>query len=54
MVAVNSMKCACPSCLCVVSLSEAIAKNGKYYCCEACANGHVGEKGCGHVGCGCS
>ncbi|MDJ0692267.1 MAG: hypothetical protein QNJ41_27720 [Xenococcaceae cyanobacterium MO_188.B32] len=29
------------------------AKNGKYYCCEACANGHVNEKSFGHQGCSC-
>ncbi|MGK7938040.1 MAG: metallothionein [Xenococcaceae cyanobacterium] len=53
MTTVTSMKCACDTCLCIVSLEDAIAKNGKYYCCEACANGHVDEKGCGHQGCGC-
>jgi hypothetical protein len=54
MVSVTFMKCACDSCLCVVSLEDAIEKNGKYYCCEACANGHMDEKGCGHQGCNCS
>ena len=53
MTTVTSMKCACENCLCVVSLEDAIAKNGKYYCCEACANGHVNENGCEHQGCGC-
>jgi metallothionein len=54
MVSVKSMKCACNSCLCVVTLTEAIEKDGKYYCCDACANGHVNEKGCGHTGCSCN
>ena len=53
MTTVTSMKCACETCLCIVSLEDAIAKNGKYYCCEACANGHVDEHNCGHKGCGC-
>ena len=53
MTTVTSMKCACDNCLCIVSLEDAIAKNGKYYCCEACASGHVNEKGCGHKGCSC-
>ncbi|AFY79073.1 Prokaryotic metallothionein [Pleurocapsa sp. PCC 7327] len=53
MTTVTSMKCACESCLCIVSLENALQKNGKYYCCEACADGHVNEKGCGHTGCTC-
>ncbi|MFN7557176.1 metallothionein [Microcystis sp.] len=53
MIAVTTMKCACESCLCVVSIADAIEKNDKYYCCQACADGHVNEKGCGHKGCGC-
>jgi metallothionein len=53
MIAVTTMKCACESCLCVVSIADAIEKNGKYYCCQACADGHTSEKGCGHKGCGC-
>lgn len=54
MATVTSMKCACEKCLCVVSLEDAIAKDGKYYCCEACANGHPNHEDCGHQGCGCS
>ncbi len=50
---VTQMKCACESCLCIVSLSEAIVKDGKHYCGEACANGHPAGQGCGHTGCGC-
>ncbi|NJL82179.1 MAG: metallothionein [Chloroflexaceae bacterium] len=53
MVAVSSMKCACDACLCVVETTRAIAKEGKYYCSEACANGHPDGKGCGHEGCIC-
>jgi len=53
MTTVNSMKCACESCLCVVNLSEATEKDSKYYCSDACANGHSQGEGCGHQGCGC-
>lgn len=53
MTTVTQMKCACDSCLCVVSLNAAIKKNNKYYCGEACANGHPVGAGCGHTGCTC-
>ena len=39
MTTVTQMKCACESCLCVVNLSDAVHKDEKYYCCEACARG---------------
>ncbi|MBR8840306.1 MAG: metallothionein [Stigonema ocellatum SAG 48.90 = DSM 106950] len=51
--AVNQMKCACESCLCVVSLSDAIMKDDKPYCSETCANHHPDGEGCGHTGCTC-
>lgn len=50
---VTQMKCACPSCVCIVNLSEAIAKDDKYYCSDACANGHQNGAGCSHQGCEC-
>ncbi|MBD2419480.1 metallothionein [Anabaena cylindrica FACHB-243] len=53
MTTVNQMKCACPSCLCVVSLESAILKDDKHYCSDGCAEGHQTIKGCGHNGCGC-
>jgi metallothionein len=53
MTTVTSMKCACGPCLCVVSLSEAVTKDGKYYCSEACSTGHAGQAGCNQSGCGC-
>ena len=53
MIAVTMMKCACKSCLCVVLIADAIKENDQYYCSQACANGHVNEKGCGHKGCVC-
>ncbi len=54
MTTVTQMKCACESCLCIVSLSDAIQKDNKAYCSEACANGHSAGQGCGHTGCNCN
>ena len=51
---VSQMKCACPSCLCIVNLSDAIEKDSKYFCSDACANGHAEGAGCSHSGCGCN
>ena len=53
MTTVTQMKCACESCLCVVAMEQALVKDGKPYCSDACANGHVDGKGCGHSGCDC-
>jgi metallothionein len=53
MTTVTSMKCACGPCLCVVSLDDAVMKDGKSYCSEGCANGHSDQKGCTQKGCGC-
>ncbi len=50
---VTQMKCACPSCLCIVDISNAIEKGGQYYCSTACAEGHKDGNGCGHQGCNC-
>ncbi|MBW4647467.1 MAG: metallothionein [Kastovskya adunca ATA6-11-RM4] len=54
MTTVTEMKCACESCLCVVSTNDAVQKDNKNYCSEACANGHTDGSGCGHTGCECS
>jgi metallothionein len=54
MTTVTSMKCACDSCLCVVSTSDAVEKDGKYFCSEACAHGHTTGQGCEHHGCNTS
>ena len=51
---VNQTKCACPSCVCMVTLTEAITKDGKYYCSEACAQGHPNGQGCGCGSCNCN
>lgn len=49
----ESITCACGKCSCTVDPATAIEKDGQYYCCEACANGHADGKGCGKSGCGC-
>jgi hypothetical protein len=53
MTTVTQMKCACPDCLCIVNLTDALMKDGQAYCSEACANGHSKGAGCGHPGCAC-
>lgn len=48
------MKCACADCVCVVPTGDAVDRNGRLYCSDACAAGHAGEgAGCGHGGCAC-
>lgn len=55
MTTVTQMKCACDSCLCIVDTSQALEKDGHYFCSDACADGHPeGSSGCGHTGCGCN
>jgi hypothetical protein len=55
MATVTQMKCACESCLCIVTTgNDTILKNDKYYCSDACADGHPdGHSDCGHKGCNC-
>ncbi len=54
MTTITQMKCACPSCLCIVSLTDAVMKDSKPYCSDACATGHQDGKGqCAQSGCGC-
>ncbi|MEM9246377.1 MAG: metallothionein [Cyanobacteria bacterium P01_F01_bin.153] len=54
MATVSEMTCACEPCSCVVKTDTAVAKDGKYYCTDACANGHPeGSEACGKSGCGC-
>ena len=50
---VKQTQCACPSCSCTVELSDAIVKDGKYYCCDNCAEGHVNGGSCVSSDCGC-
>jgi metallothionein len=53
MESVTLMKCACQTCLCVISTADAVNKSNKYYCSQACAEGHKTMKGCASNGCGC-
>lgn len=52
-VEVTLMKCACADCYCVVSRADAIMKDGKPYCCDACAEHHASGTKCEHAGCTC-
>ncbi|WP_041699645.1 metallothionein [Thalassoporum mexicanum] len=57
MASATLVKCACSKCLCVIDPSDAIEANGKYYCCKACASGHVdgtNDSHCSDVGCECT
>lgn len=47
------LKCDCDRCSCEVSMENAIKKDGKYYCCEACASGHVNDQSCNMSNCHC-
>ena len=49
----NDTECACKDCVCKVDASTAVTKDGKAFCCDACANGHADHKGCEHNGCNC-
>ncbi|MDM9383602.1 metallothionein [Chlorogloeopsis sp. ULAP01] len=53
---VNQVKCACGTCLCVFSIDQAVMKDGKPYCCEACANSHQNGEVCTQCEsvCGCA
>ncbi|QSJ14722.1 metallothionein [Nostoc sp. UHCC 0702] len=51
---VNQVKCACGTCLCVISIEDAVMKDDKAYCCEACANGHTNGEACTQSVCGCA
>ncbi|HBK97315.1 MAG TPA: metallothionein [Microcoleaceae bacterium UBA10368] len=53
MTTATQTKCACSSCLCIVSLGAAIEKGGQYYCFSAWAHGHPNGCGCGPTGCEC-
>ena len=53
MTTATQTQCACESCECMVNTDSAVQKDGKYYCSDACANGHPNGTGCGHAGCEC-
>lgn len=49
------VKCVCVDCLCVVSISIVVKKDGLYYCFEECFNGYLsGVNSCSYNGCNCS
>lgn len=53
---VTEVKCACGTCVCVISIEGAVMKDGKAYCCEACANNHQNGEVCTQCQsvCGCA
>ncbi len=53
MTTTNLVKCSCDRCDCEISLENAIKEGDQYYCCEACANGHVNDQSCKMSDCGC-
>ncbi|MDY6936830.1 MAG: metallothionein [Cyanobacteriota bacterium] len=53
MTTATQLKCACEPCKCVVSTDLAVMKDGKYYCGEACANGHSSGESCCEPNCSC-
>lgn len=50
---VDQVKCACPDCVCIVRINDAVDADGRKYCGEACAKSHAGGAGCDHAGCKC-
>lgn len=49
----NEERCACPACSCVVD-ANALVRDGKAYCCPACAEGHPpGNEACREPDCHC-
>ena len=52
-VEVELVKCACADCVCIVHTDKAVTRDGRAYCCDACADGHKGHAGCEHAGCPC-
>jgi metallothionein len=53
MTTTNLVKCSCNRCSCEVSLEAAIKKDDQYYCCQACADGHINGQECGMSNCNC-
>ena len=47
------VKCECDRCDCKISQENAIKRNDKYYCCEACASGHNHDESCKMSDCKC-
>ncbi|AIR91097.1 metallothionein [Pseudomonas cremoricolorata] len=49
----NQQTCACPHCSCSLG-ANAVERDGRRYCCEACASGHANGQACEQGGCGCA
>lgn len=45
--------CTCPGCICELD-DTAIRKGDQYFCCEGCAQGHAGQRGCREPECPCA
>ena len=54
MVTVTQQKCACVDCVCIVNVNDAVKKDDRNYCSDACAEGHGSGPGCEHAGCVCN
>lgn len=50
---VELVKCACSDCVCIISITKAVTRDERAYCCDDCADGHKDHKGCDHAGCPC-
>jgi len=48
----NEQRCACAHCSCTVD-ANALQRDGKAYCCEACASGHRQGEACRMQDCHC-
>ena len=48
------MNCDCPSCECEVTAENDVEKDGKHFCCDACADGHSDGSACCSEGCSCA
>ncbi len=50
---VSMVKCACSDCVCIVQIREAVMRESRLYCSDACADHHKDVAGCHHAGCAC-
>lgn len=50
----GQVECDCPHCESRMDVRDAIHQRGKYYCSEACADGHQEQAECARAGCACS
>ncbi|MEM7697176.1 MAG: metallothionein [Verrucomicrobiota bacterium] len=49
----SNTQCACSDCTCEISQGHHVVKDGKDFCSEACATGHVSGDGCCNGACDC-